>query len=462
MTDQELELRLRNWYRAESGEADRAPAALRAAVAAIPVQARRVGRLPWADSMSRLSFRLAAAAVIAVLAVGGAFYVTRPSQPAVGGPSTTPGLSPNPSPATSPSSSVVPAGVPSWSLTGSMSVVGGRTATRLVDGRVLVASGGPKDDAAELYDPVTGTWTRTGSMITGRYDFTATLLPDGKVLVAGGNALGSKYLVLASAELYDPGTGTWTTTGSMTTPRFGQTATPLPDGEVLVVGGWGVGGNHGTPAVATAELYDPRSGTWTGTGSMTTPRAGGAATLLRNGTVLVAGGTNRSGDPLASAELYDPATGTWSSTGSMRTTRIGHTVTPLPDGKVLVAGGSVGGGLFGGPPLASAELYDPRTGAWTATGTMTTPRASQTATLLLDGRVLVVGGGVDVNTALTAELYNPGMGAWTATVSMVKGPGAYAATLLPDGKVLVMNGADPNDTAGVTPDAFELYDPGSP
>ena len=157
-----------------------------------------------------------------------------------------------------------------------------------------------------------GTWTATGSLATARDDHTATLLPNGKVLVAGGyDGSGT----LASAELYDPASGTWTATGSLATARYRHTATLLPNGKVLVAGG-----SDNSGALASAELYDPASGTWTATGSLATARDCHTATLLPNGKVLVAGGFDGSGS-LASAELYDPASGTWTATGSLATAR---------------------------------------------------------------------------------------------------------------------------------------------
>jgi N-acetylneuraminic acid mutarotase len=298
-------------------------------------------------------------------------------------------------------------------------------------------------------------------MPTRRQFHTATLLPDGKVLVAGGtgsnNTTGSNS-ALASAELYDPSNGSWTVTGSMVTPRMFHTATLLPDGKVLVAGG--TGNNVTGKPLASAELYDPSSGSWTATGRMPTPRMLHTATLLPDGNVLVAGGLDNNSasgkPPLASAALYDPGSGSWTATGTMATPRSDFTATLLPDGKVLVAGG-----LHSGALAAAAELYDPGNGSWTATGNMPTPRADHTATLLPDGKVLVSGGS-DSNgpLAAAAELYDPANGSWAATASMVNSRVGHTATLLPGGKVLVAGGfaTEPTEPAVL---AVELYDPGS-
>ena len=289
------------------------------------------------------------------------------------------------------------AGSGTWTLTGSLPA--GRvnsTATLLTGGQVLVAGGG--DTSAELYNPATGAWTTTGSLHTARYQHTATLLQNGQVLVAGGYNENSSPPFLTSAELYNPSTGTWTTTGSLHTARIYDTMTLLANGQVLVTGGYNT--TSTINILASAELYNPATGKWTLTKSMHTARTGHAAALLATGQVLVAAGESSSSF-LTSAELYNPASGTWTTTGSLHAARDQHTATLLSNGQVLVAGGQ-NGTIF----IASAERYNPSTGAWTSTGSLHTPRIEHTATLLPNRQVLVAGG-VDSNyTYLTsAELY---------------------------------------------------------
>jgi hypothetical protein len=189
-------------------------------------------------------------------------------------------------------------------------------------------------------------FTSTGSLTTARYNHTATLLPNGLLLVAGGY----NYSYIASSELYNPATGTWATTGSLNTARQNHTATLLPNGLVLVAGGNDEGGE-----LASCELYNPATGTWTTTGSLNNAREGHTATLLPNGLVLVVAGVylyNGSGFPLIICELYNPATGIWTTIASLSTARDGHTATLLPNGLVLVAGGDDYNSV-----LASCDLY---------------------------------------------------------------------------------------------------------
>jgi hypothetical protein len=259
------------------------------------------------------------------------------------------------------------------------------TATVLPDGEVLVIGDGTT--SAELYNPATGTWALTGSMNTARFEQTATLLPDGNVLVAGGGQTAA-----GSAELYNPATGKWTLTGNLHTNRLGATATLLGNGEVLVAGGDAGGSTY--MALSSAELYNPATGTWSLTGSMSTAREGRPRPLA-NGKVLVAGGLGAGATPVSSAELYNPATGKWASTGAMSAARQGENATLLPDGDVLATAG------IGGAAGPFAESYDPATGQWSPAIGGSLPltciaaqdcRLDSTATLLGDGDVLVAGG----------------------------------------------------------------------
>jgi hypothetical protein len=283
----------------------------------------------------------------------------------------------------------------------------GHTATLLPNGNVLLAggflnsvwdySGSISDNGAGLYDSATGVFTTTGNMTANRGDHTATLLANGKVLIAGGADQDPTGTGLASAELYDPSTGTFTQTGSMAVGRFLHTATLLQNGKVLIVGG---ALTSASAPVATAEVYDPATGTFTMTGAMATARERHTATLLADGRVLIVGGTTSTGtgdmNPTATVEIYDPSTGSFSATGSMAEARTFHTATLLPSGQVLVAGG--------GDENSTAEVYDPATGSFSITGGMEIGRSGHTATLLPNGSVLVAGGGIFAGLA-SAELY---------------------------------------------------------
>jgi N-acetylneuraminic acid mutarotase len=359
-----------------------------------------------------------------------------------------------------------------WALTGSMTTAReGQTATLLPNGQVLVAGGTDRAAtlaSAELYTPATGRWSATGSMTTTRAGQTATLLPDGQVLVAGGftQTTTGSFSYLASAELYNPATGTWTATGSMTTPRLSHTATLLPTGQVLVAGGAATV-NGAFEVFASAELYTPATGTWTPTGSMNAPREQHTATLLATGQVLAAGGYNDA-DPfnhsLASAELYHPATGTWTPTGSLNTPRYAHQAVRLASGQVLALDGTdvSSAGTFN---LNSTELYTPATGTWATTGTtFHFGNAPFSVTLLNTGKILIAGGitGVYPHTRIisAAELYDPATATSASTGSMNAPRNDQSATLLPDGQVLAAGGRS-TSAVGKPADvaSAELYTP---
>ena len=298
-------------------------------------------------------------------------------------------------------------GLGTFTPTGSMTTPrSGATAAMLSTGMVLIAGGqdssGNDLASAELYDPNSGAFTLTGSMSTGRASHTATPLPNGRVLVAGG-LIGPPGIpnTTASADLYDPSTGTFTATGSMLTAREGAQAVLLATGKVLVTGGFP--GGAGVNLLSESELFDPASGTFSATGSMTVARSGFTLTLLNTGKVLVAGGygTTLQGSDLSSAELYDPSTGLWTATGSMSMAAGSRTATLLGNGAVLVAGGAlIGQAVY----FSAAELYDPIAGSFSPTAGLATSRQGATATLLGNGDVLLAGG-FNGSYQSSAELY---------------------------------------------------------
>jgi hypothetical protein len=270
----------------------------------------------------------------------------------------------------------------------------------LSDGSVVVAGGSRNAqplDTAERYFPEVGTWVAAGRLNLPRTQGTLTVLSDGRVLAVGGGFEGSPgWRSTASAELFDPTTGLWSLAAPMSVARAFHTATLLPDGEVLVAGGASIyNGTRGTVA-ASAEIYNPRSNTWRPAARMSVARYAGAATLLPDGRVLVAGGwafTSATDPSLASAEIYDPASNSWTSTGSMSVGRGSPSMLALADGRVLA--------MAGVDPtyhvLATTEIYDSRLGTWQRTGDLPVAMERPAAQTLPDGRVLVAGGATDAN-----------------------------------------------------------------
>jgi hypothetical protein len=349
------------------------------------------------------------------------------------------------------------------------------TATLLNNGKVLIAGGSEASGGkainsliaqALLFDPSTQQFESTGDMVTPRAFPTVVLLQNGMVLILGGGTASDQ--AVAQAEIYDPSSGTFSATGSMLIARGGFTATLLNSGEVLIAGGSG-SQNSVSTYLAEAELYDPVSGQFSTTGNMTTPRSLHTATLLDDGTVLLAGGEDGDDSPLSSAEIYDPATGTFTATGSMAAKRILHIATPLNNGKVLIAGG-VDNSKSDQTALASAEIYDVATKTFTTTGSMTTARTTEISgapsiTLLSDGTAFVAGGVAgDASTGpqilASTEIYDPASGTFTASADMTTPRFLQTATLLDNGGVLLAGGTASlaTDDSGILSSA-EIFEP---
>ena len=291
-----------------------------------------------------------------------------------------------------------------WSQTGSLSIGrSGHTLSALSDGRALAAGGNSATGlqrSAEAFNPSSGSWTTVAPMSTARANHSATVLTNGRVLIVGGVA--NKGGATNEVEIYDAATNSWSRADSLHNPRYNHSATLLADGRVLVAGGFTPGKFH-TP-MKTAEVYDVASDRWSVVGTMEVERAVHAAALLPDGRVLVAGGFTQPPNVLtvtATAELFDPATERWTPTGSMTVARRAIEGALLSDGTVLVAGGFDSANSL----LATAEVFNPAAGTWSPTANMSLARAPVLARLN-DGRVLAIASIGRVTTTYV-EAYQP-------------------------------------------------------
>jgi hypothetical protein len=321
----------------------------------------------------------------------------------------------------------------------------------------LFAFGLAAATAAPALAQAPGTWAYTGTMPMARQFHTATLLDNGLVLVAGGCQPAAACEAddagaLFTAELYDPSTGTWTPTGNMPSGRFGHTATLLDNGAVLVTGGYST---NSIRVLKSALLYDPSTGTWSDTGSMTVARIYHCAVLLPNGEVLISGGETKLAlddtpeSPTNTAEIYNPSTGTFTATGGMNDARFGAQLTLLQNGDALIAGGGTG------DAGCTAEFFS--NGQWTLTSPLAVCGVSQESAALLRSGDVLIGAGAN------SQFYDPSTNVWQPTLGAADiniGPLA----LLDTGEVLVA-GETPALIAGEASPAepgsstSALYDP---
>jgi len=278
-----------------------------------------------------------------------------------------------------------------------------------------------------------GTWTSAGNMNIARTFHTATLLPNGKVIIVGGS---DGNQALKSVELYDSQTGQFTLTGEMSMPRQDHTATLLNNGKVLIAGGW----DRINPDVyGTAELYDPQTGAFSFIGNMTISRHLHTAILLQDGKVLIVGGENGINATLKTSEIYNPDTNTFSPSGLMSVPRRHHTATLLLNGKVLIVGGDNAGGGY--PNVTTAEIYNPANDTFQPPIDLVGRRVWHTATLLENGDVLVAGGYASPQPVISAELFNYQTSSFEPVGEMNQPLRRYhTATLLSNKKVLIAGG----------------------
>jgi hypothetical protein len=409
-----------------------------------PTRARRRETVPTAGRMNRQRLAVAGVGTMVVLVIAGslAFRGMRASTPALGpanptgsptettGPSSSPIATPTATPIATPTPLPAQSPSPWFRTTGSMAT-SQPLSVLLTDGRVLFVGGFDPVvgmvKTVEVYDPATGTFSPTGSMTTARDFETVTTLRDGRVLVVGGLDADNQHQ-LVSAEIYDPATGKFTLTGSIHTARQFHTATLLADGRVLIAGGFDTNPYVSTNTAVLLAYHRQPAVTdepWTM--------------------------TNTQGQ-LNSAEIYDPATGRFTPTGSMTAARDQQTATLLSDGRVLMIGGSSG--------VATAEIYDPKTGKFSRTGSLKAGRWLHAATLLADGRVLVTGGrSTNDSIYSSAEIYDPRTGKFTAAGSMAIQRQEHTATLLSDGRVLIAGGFAGTARDGKETRSAEFFDP---
>ncbi|MFA6002724.1 MAG: kelch repeat-containing protein [Elusimicrobiota bacterium] len=334
---------------------------------------------------------------------------------------------------------------------GDIRIIGGRTCFGL-QCPLLDSSAPTFPVLPHMKDP----WSELSSKLANKHgNHTATTLPDGRILIAGGT---NGPNVIRSAEIFDPAAETVQATGSMSEVRSLHTASLLPNGKVLVAGGYSTN-SESTGAIRGVELYYPESNTWVADQPMIYSRSLHTAVTLHDGNVMVIGGYADS-QYLSTVEVYYSTAGAWREVAALPEARALHTATLLQDGRILVVGGQSATGVLG-----TTRLYDPRTGAWSAgaplLGTSDWPAGamlhSHTASLLLDGRVLVAGGNDGAWETDLSQIYDPKTNSWMAAGFLTTKRHNHTATLLPNGTVLINGGAQAIANNGKPIAGVELF-----
>ena len=303
--------------------------------------------------------------------------------------------------------------------------------------------GGEFSKTAEVFDPASGEWTFTGELTESRLSPAIFELPDGKVILTGG--FHRKNGPLNSTEIWDPSTGIWISGPEMIKARHEMSYLKLEDGRFMVIGG----GTYDSDGLVVSssketEIFDPEFGKWTAAAPMSEKRSNHVSIILNDGKVFVIGGGKLDGPYSKSSEIYNPDTDSWKITAPMLKGRVAHTATLLSDGKVLVVGGR--------GKITKAEIYDPNSDTWSYAGETTKPRAGHVSVRLSNGSVLVTGG---LGYLSEVEIYNPTDSTWSVAGNLLIGRTNHQVVELSDGRILIIGGIG---TEGMLA-SVEIYEP---
>lgn len=365
--------------------------------------------------------------------------------PSAGAPSSAPATTRPPAAPPAPGPEPSPTALDEWVSAGSFATFREDTQLALLgDGKVLAAGSEPtcgvESDAsssAEVWSPRTSAWKVTDEVPSARTRTQLAALADGRAIIAGG--ANQQYVAKSSTAVYDPARRRWSVSGLLNTARMEFAMAALPDGRVLVAGGLLIRRDQSGEALRSAEIWSSRRGTWSKVAPLSTVRLGASAVTLADGRVLVVGGLPEWGAdrPLATAEIFNPRTGRWRTAGSLTAPRLGFSLVAVPSGGALVVGGQAG--------EDRAELFDPVSRTWSQVRGAAPHGVRPAAVPLADGQVLVVSG-------RTAMRFDPATSRWQATARLPHGMWDAAAVLLADGTVLLGGGwtqaARPDEAPG--------------